>query len=625
MVAGMSPHVFISHSSEDRSVASKLCDALERRGLACWLDSRDIGPGENFQEAIVKAIRSVRVMVLVFSSNANNSSEIKKEIALASKNHLVVIPLRVEDVLPSDAFLYELSTRQWIDAFVDWELAIGRLADQISGIDGRRGAAPALHQPGTTGGGRPHAPARSRRVRTAWLTLAVSIAGVLGVSAGVAWWITRNAVTVSAGSLELQLVTALAESLPRTSPKYHEDTSRAFAKLGRHRAIAVARHAEGTWRTGDWPTREIAEEKVLEKCQQFYDEPCAVIGADDAIVPSGADGTRAIRDMPRVHYTGLYNPERLPGVREEERQRPEIAGYATAPGPKAVAFHASGAIHVATGAPSQRDAEERALDACNRDKTHREAPGPCYLYAVANKVVLPLRSVTPITPELQVPPPSPASPASAATAAAAPASSAFRVALSDAMAKIAPMQQTGAREAQVAAYQNSRAHKAIAVFPPSSSWRVLGLENPAVAEEHVLEGCQTRHGGPCVLVAVDEAIQVPASDGHWPYRTMPRAGYEGLFDPQQIPSATEALRQRSDVAGYRATQGAKAAAFHPWGRVFIATGTATQWQAEDKALAECNADPQRNGQGGSCLLYAVGDQVVLTKRSTTPITTALPP
>jgi hypothetical protein len=138
----MQPFVFISHSSQDRRIAGRVCEALEQRGLACWLASRDISPGENFQEAIVKAIRSVRAMVLVFTGSANNSDEIKKEIALASQNHLAVIPLRVEDVLPTDAFLYELSTRQWIDAFDDWDRAMARLAEQISAIAGSEAAAP---------------------------------------------------------------------------------------------------------------------------------------------------------------------------------------------------------------------------------------------------------------------------------------------------------------------------------------------------------------------------------------------------------------------------------------------------------------------------------------------------
>ncbi|HKO08813.1 MAG TPA: toll/interleukin-1 receptor domain-containing protein [Alphaproteobacteria bacterium] len=184
----MSPLVFISHSSQDRAVATKICDALERRGLGCWLASRDIGPGENFQEAIVKAIRSVRAMVLVFTANANNSSEIKKEMALASQNRLVVIPVRVEDVLPSDAFLYELSTRQWIDGFDDWERAIGRLADQISGIAGEDGATPAL-PPGAVGPGR-SAKARPQRARTIWLASAAVAA--LVVAGGLAYRIAME-------------------------------------------------------------------------------------------------------------------------------------------------------------------------------------------------------------------------------------------------------------------------------------------------------------------------------------------------------------------------------------------------------------------------------------------------
>lgn len=169
----MSPLVFISHSSEDRRAAERVCDALEGRGLGCWLASRDIGPGENFQEAIVKAIRSVRIMVLIFTGSANNSNEIKKEIALASQNQLAVIPLRIEDVVPSDAFVYELSTRQWIDAFDDWDRALGRLAEQIGGIVG---VPPA---PAPASSARPAA----SRLRPAVLWAAVVVLGLAAVGA----------------------------------------------------------------------------------------------------------------------------------------------------------------------------------------------------------------------------------------------------------------------------------------------------------------------------------------------------------------------------------------------------------------------------------------------------------
>jgi hypothetical protein len=46
----------------------------------------------------------------------------------------VVIPVRIEDVLPNDALAYELATRQWIDLFRDWEHAIERLSTRVAAI-----------------------------------------------------------------------------------------------------------------------------------------------------------------------------------------------------------------------------------------------------------------------------------------------------------------------------------------------------------------------------------------------------------------------------------------------------------------------------------------------------------
>jgi hypothetical protein len=126
--------IFISYSSIDQKVAETICDALQARGYGCWIACRNVMPGENFQEAIVKAIRSAKVMLLVFTSNANNSDEIKKEVVLAGRHRIVVVPLRVEDVAPNDALAYEFATRQWIDLFKDWEREIERLASLIGGI-----------------------------------------------------------------------------------------------------------------------------------------------------------------------------------------------------------------------------------------------------------------------------------------------------------------------------------------------------------------------------------------------------------------------------------------------------------------------------------------------------------
>jgi hypothetical protein len=126
--------IFLSYASKDQKTAETLCQALEGRGLDCWMACRNVHPGENFQEAIVRAIRSAKVMLFVFSANSNNSDEVKKEIVLAGQHKLFVIPVRVEDVIPNEALAYEFATRQWIDLFRDWDFAVEQLATQIVAV-----------------------------------------------------------------------------------------------------------------------------------------------------------------------------------------------------------------------------------------------------------------------------------------------------------------------------------------------------------------------------------------------------------------------------------------------------------------------------------------------------------
>src|SRR5579862_5134950 len=142
----MSASIFISFASQDHRVATTLCQALETRGFKCWISSRDIQPGENFQVAIVRAIRQAKIMLLVFTANSNNSEEMNKELALASQSKLIVVPLRIEDVTPNEAFAYEFATRQWIDFFADWEVAVEQLAQRIQSATSQL-AGPAAEAP----------------------------------------------------------------------------------------------------------------------------------------------------------------------------------------------------------------------------------------------------------------------------------------------------------------------------------------------------------------------------------------------------------------------------------------------------------------------------------------------
>src|SRR5690348_5648972 len=181
-VGDASAPVFVSYATAGRKEAISVCKAIERRGVRCWISSRDVKPGENYQEAIVRSIRTSRAMVLVFSEAANNSDEIKKELSLASKHRVPVMALRIEDVEPSDAFAYELSTRQWIDAFESWDKSIDALVRKIEQVGG------------SSDEGGSDAPAAPRR-RVSSRSLRPSIGGVVALAvlavAVVGWFLLR--------------------------------------------------------------------------------------------------------------------------------------------------------------------------------------------------------------------------------------------------------------------------------------------------------------------------------------------------------------------------------------------------------------------------------------------------
>jgi TIR domain/Sel1 repeat len=109
--------VFISYSSKDKPAADAACAVLESKGIRCWIAPRDIIPGADWSESIINALNQSRAFVLVFSSHANSSPQIKREVERAVNQGLPVIPLRIEDVAPAKSLEYFISTPHWLDAF----------------------------------------------------------------------------------------------------------------------------------------------------------------------------------------------------------------------------------------------------------------------------------------------------------------------------------------------------------------------------------------------------------------------------------------------------------------------------------------------------------------------------
>ena len=129
----MNYDVFISYCSEDRKIADALIHHLETKGIRCWIDHRDLLPGFSWRDGIIEALEGNPgiAMVLLFSSASNKSRQVIKEISMADEGNILVIPVRIENILPEGAIKLELQGRHWLDAFEGKEDRIEKAADRI--------------------------------------------------------------------------------------------------------------------------------------------------------------------------------------------------------------------------------------------------------------------------------------------------------------------------------------------------------------------------------------------------------------------------------------------------------------------------------------------------------------
>ncbi len=185
----MAHDVFISHSSKDKIAADSTCAVLESHGIRCWVAPRDIVPSTDWTEAIMEALTGSRIMVLIFSENANQSPQIKREVNRAIDRGIPILPLRIENVMPTGAMEYSISTAHWLDAYTPpLEKHLEYLAQSIQGLLSKSPPKSSGNASSTAG---PGAPPESRGVPmpgrkkagigvSAWVGVAVAILVVVG-------------------------------------------------------------------------------------------------------------------------------------------------------------------------------------------------------------------------------------------------------------------------------------------------------------------------------------------------------------------------------------------------------------------------------------------------------------
>jgi hypothetical protein len=157
---------FISYASANRETAFELADSLEQKGLRCWIAPRDLRPGAEYGEEIIRGINSSRCLVLLLSRESNESRHVRAEVERAASAGRPIYPVRIEDVLPSTKLEFFISMTQWIDAYPG---RISTYVDRLCAAIEHADLEPASR------------PRRRRTSARTWFTVATAVVALLAL------------------------------------------------------------------------------------------------------------------------------------------------------------------------------------------------------------------------------------------------------------------------------------------------------------------------------------------------------------------------------------------------------------------------------------------------------------
>src|SRR5436190_15015512 len=109
----MAHEAFISHASEDVAVAKAIRAALAAHGIHGWMAPDDITYGQPYAVAISTAIHASRVLILIFSSHANRSDHVPREVERAVHLGIPILPFRIERIESGSSLEHFLAGLHW--------------------------------------------------------------------------------------------------------------------------------------------------------------------------------------------------------------------------------------------------------------------------------------------------------------------------------------------------------------------------------------------------------------------------------------------------------------------------------------------------------------------------------
>lgn len=209
--------IFISHSSKDFDVASKICKRLEQEKHSCFFAPRDIRSGYEYAEEIINGIDGSEVVLLLMSREANQSPHVLREIERAVSKKKPIIVYKLEEVALSKSMEYFLMTHQWLSTD-----GSGDFSDIIQRINEYAAAHEDIAEQPQTAVSYEQAEKAGAPRRRAWVIIAAA-AAVLAVGAGTGIYLsTRTDVQPSASIADKS--TDVSQTLSVTSSEIPAQT-----------------------------------------------------------------------------------------------------------------------------------------------------------------------------------------------------------------------------------------------------------------------------------------------------------------------------------------------------------------------------------------------------------------
>jgi hypothetical protein len=401
---------FISYSSKDKTVAHAACAFLENNGVRCWIAPRDIVAGGEYGAAIVEAIDRCKVMVLIFSESANNSGQIRREIERAVSKGVAIVPLRIEQVVPTKSMEYFLGAIHWLDAInPPLEAHLQKLADTIKALlaarDGPEAAAASLYAARQSMAAKPAdgAPAKAPLQRL-WLPLSLGAVACVAAAIGGVFLlglkppappppVVQNPVPPPpAPSPPVPQKTAaplVPEAVPFLRNTDREALRNDYLSAPDHKAIAISYNRVG-FTTGQ-ADDETAKTAALEACKREQQairnsNPCWIYAVGNTVVFTG--GSPPMPPAPWLVRNAAvevpFNPDVVPLLNERGRTG-WAKGFVGLHAPKAAALSPRGQAIDFYGGSSEEEDIRRALEACGH-----MAGVPCMIIAVGDNFVVPI-------------------------------------------------------------------------------------------------------------------------------------------------------------------------------------------------------------------------------------------